>query len=333
MKRVCRLAVYPFFDKEYRELLKQKMRRAGMENDKIMIENGFEKLQENSYIRKIEEIVIFAQTKEDEIAFTLWCESVTYREDKEIVKYIISESKDVDYISAKCAKTGITVYCDISDEKDISQKIKKSYGIIKKVIEKFELVPVCSECGRRGEAEILCTEDGARMICGICLSEQALKKKHEEIKQSFMEKSKSRYIFGVIEKGTLVGCFFAGVKPALVSGAMGFVIFIAGWLIPYCYFMMCIPTYIGAYRIIRKVSNASHMPVFIRFILASFLYLIITGLLIFAGILAMSLLFSTGMSEMLINLMDPMIMIVTIAVTFAGYVSGAVLSFATDDNI
>ena len=80
MKRVCRLAVYPFFDKEYRELLKQKMRRAGMENDKIMIENGFEKLQENSYIRKIEEIVIFAQTKEDEIAFTLWCESVTYRE-------------------------------------------------------------------------------------------------------------------------------------------------------------------------------------------------------------------------------------------------------------
>ena len=113
-----------------------------MENDKIMIENGFEKLQENSYIRKIEEIVIFAQTKEDEIAFTLWCESVTYREDKEIVKYIISESKDVDYISAKCAKTGITVYCDISDEKDISQKIKKSYGIIKKVIEKFELVPV-----------------------------------------------------------------------------------------------------------------------------------------------------------------------------------------------
>lgn len=304
-----------------------------MVKDEIMRENGYELLREGSYSKRSGDIVILAQDKETEVVFTVWCKSAGDKPASEVIKYFVDEYKNVDYLSADCSKGRITLYCDISDGKDTAGKIRKADAVLEKINEKYDLVPVCPKCGRIGEAEIVCSENGVRMICGICSSERSLEEKHEKIKQSYKEKSKGRYIFGVIERGTLVGCFFAGVKPGLISGAMGFVIFIAGFLIPYCYYLMCIPTFIGAYMIIRKVNNASHMPVFIRFILASFLYLIITGLLTFAGSFAMSLVFSTGVSVILMDLMNPMIFIVTFAITFAGYVSGAGLSLATDDNI
>lgn len=300
-----------------------------MINDEIMTGNGFKRMRGRNFAKKTGDIIILAQDMGEKAVFTVWGESPTVDFGDEIARYIKGISGNMDYISSDYEKSRLSVHCDLSDGKNTAEKIKSAVDIIEKVKEKYDLVSVCSECGRRGPVEILCNESGAKTICGVCSSEHELQEKHDRIKQGYQQRQNSSRVLGIFDKNTLVICLFAGLLPGILGGLVCFTIMVLGFYVPQFYLFIWIPTSLCGFYTMKKVNKADHMPLIIRFLISTLVFLFILAAICLIGIFIISKITSTAPLYLNMGLFETFMVIAAIA----GYIIGAVSSFATEADL
>ena len=300
-----------------------------MINDEIMIGNGFKKMRGRNFAKKTGDIIILAQDMGEKAVFTVWGESPTVDFGDEIAQYVAEITSATDYISSDFAKSKLTLVCDISDGNNIPEKIKTSVEIIKKANDKFDFVSTCSECGRRGPVEILCSESGAKTICGVCSSDNALHDKHERIKQKYDQRKTGSYVLGIIEKRKFAKCAKSGILLGVLAGLLTWGILICGLYVPQFFLLMWLPTGLSGYYIMRKVNKMDHMPLFIRFLIGTVVYMAILFTICFLGLIIMLSINKISLGGYNFGLFETIMIVVSII----GFIIGGVISFATDDNI
>ncbi len=241
-----------------------------MLGDNILKKTGFRTVSENYYTKKTEDIDIILKESKTELNIIVPCASARIDDEHELDVFLKEHSQGTGCLHASFNKRSIRLtYSMDNEEQVIINRIDTALELIKKADDKFDLLPVCSKCGRVISVEILSENGNVLTICDVCKGEIALQRKQSEIIEEYKEHSQSQMKFGFIQKKPVADTIKAGFQAGLIASAIGLIFFILSNFIPIFYALTWIPGAAAGYFTSKKVSKIEYMSGFTRGMIGS----------------------------------------------------------------
>ena len=218
-----------------------------------MEELDYKKIKLDCYSKKIEDISVIAEEKENELIFYSYCASPVIDNEYEIDSYLKGRFKGIGYSKIGYGGRKLEIcFKNRSDELD-TEHLRKCTEVVEDLRKHFDLLPCCMKCGGVSPVTIN-TEDGeVRILCDVCLGSEQLTKKHEKMIEERMEqaqKSGGQYIERLPMELAVKIAFQSGI-----IGAIGYMILISLAIItiPAIGLMPWIPSAGAGYYFISKM--------------------------------------------------------------------------------
>lgn len=298
-----------------------------MINTDFWNENGFIRLKNGLYVKKLYEIIIFAEINEDSIVFRCDCGSSTVDFEDEVTRFIINEAAQADGVDGFLSERRMEIVCRPQGNGNETELAEKAIKIISDAREKYGLIPACTKCKRLAPVDVYIQGSKGGTICGICKDEKVLYDKHEKIKEKYQakgEKNKNPDL----EWKPIKYCFMIGIGFGILSAVIYSIMLIISTVIPQVGLFPWIPSAIAGYNVMRRIIKVDYNSLFARFMSATAGTFISTlAFCIIGFIVVYSIIMGTG--QILISFAT----IMAVIMWLTGYFFAAAVAYFSDQSI
>ena len=295
-----------------------------------MEELDYKKIKLDCYSKKINDITVIAEEKENELIFYSYCASPVIDNEYEIDSYLKGRFKGIGYSKIGYGGRKLEIcFKNRSDELD-TEHLRKCTEVVEDLRKHFDLLPCCMKCGGVSPVTIN-TEDGeVKILCDVCLGSEQLTKKHEKMIEERMkiaQKCGGQYIERLPMELAVKVAFQSGI-----IGAIGYMILISLAIItiPAIGLMPWIPSAgAGYYFMSRMIKLKIYNGNYIRIAVGTVIALITMMIFCFSGYLIIIFLIKGNFA--LENILDRNLIII-VALIIGGYLLAEIAANQLSDS-
>lgn len=233
----------------------------------ILKRYGFEAVQAPYYLKRTEKpegYSILLEVKAEELCFRVPCASATVDHEAELEQFLQKRRGSECTKAAFCHRLMELNFACQNEEK-ADGCLREALELVEAVDREFDLLPVCTLCGRIGKAEPVFLEGTLQTMCGVCGDSLSLHISHEKLNERNFEKAKADS-----KKRPTLKFLLAGLTAGLWACLMGLLATIVYLALPLILFGSALAGATAGYLTIRYLRRINPKVTVHGVILGSF---------------------------------------------------------------
>ncbi len=184
----------------------------------ILHQQGFKTAAPGFFIKlptKEEGYNILLEVQDNHLKFNVPCASVKVDYEPEIETFIHSHLEGSSCVKATFRQRMMELHYYFTNEEEAAAAVTAAQELIALVDKEYDLLSVCTQCGRIGRVNAVLRDGAWQTVCGVCADDRALHLSHERMNERNREKAKKT------EKRPTTRFLLAGLVAGLWACGIG----------------------------------------------------------------------------------------------------------------
>ncbi len=262
-----------------------------MTEEQMIMKQGFLKVKEKGYTKKLGHLDILLEKRSGVWEIKVPCASSYIDYEQELDEYLKQEIR-----SCPCLEGSFEVrllQLRLTARELTEELLESALKIPEKMLEKFDLLPVCMRCGKVMPVTVTETENRVQTICGVCSDVLKLEEKQKKVREKYQKESEKEYVAKVIQKRPVCSSMKAGLHGGVIASAIGGILLILTVMHSmFVLMLLFIPGAVAGARTMSDLKKIDHLRSFTKIMLGFFSFMVTILILSFANFELFSLISS-----------------------------------------